>query len=225
MNIKIVYPAIISMLLFSACSAPYSEAPIATNFKTTNQLKLQSLYHWKVISANMVKVLISKIPNKSIYIYPNNTNQFNNIFSDFLREELLNNGIKVKRYDTLTSTYLKYNVKIVKLNKDISSFRNMVGVPTALAAGVWFINKFASKTISGVPTMVFGAAAATEATLWFNSKEASGNLPKYEVSITIDVYNKNEYLSTINRVYYVSDLDYNLYSYHRPPVLFKVKGE
>jgi hypothetical protein len=45
--------ALLFLPLFAGCATPYSEAPLATNFPTSKQQKLQAAAHWNVIAGDV----------------------------------------------------------------------------------------------------------------------------------------------------------------------------
>lgn len=50
-----VISAIVGSLVLTGCAAPYTETPLATNFPTSKQPKLQAAAHWNVIANDVAK--------------------------------------------------------------------------------------------------------------------------------------------------------------------------
>lgn len=53
--------ALCASLFLTACTTPYSEAPVATNFPSSKQHKLQAGAHWNVIANDAASTLVSSI--------------------------------------------------------------------------------------------------------------------------------------------------------------------
>jgi hypothetical protein len=53
--------ALLQAWLLTACATPYSEAPTATNFPSSKQLKLQAGSHWNAIADNAAGTLINSL--------------------------------------------------------------------------------------------------------------------------------------------------------------------
>lgn len=44
-------------IFLAGCTAPFTEAPVATNFEASEQRKLQSAQHWQVIAEDRKSVV------------------------------------------------------------------------------------------------------------------------------------------------------------------------
>ena len=121
--------ALLSSLIIS-CAAPYSETPISTNFKTTEQNKLQAGHHWQVIANDMAKSISKKVStSKSVYINVNEEkSQFNRAFRTLLISSLVNQGVKVMKYSDLASVNIDIDVQVVEFSKDREKTNKNIGL-------------------------------------------------------------------------------------------------
>jgi len=210
---------IISLLSFNACSYKYTESPLATNFETSKQKKLQAASHWKIISEDLAKSVVEKIGLKnSIYISkPNNDLKFEKSMHKLLITSLVNKGMNVSIKRTSKDILVNLDVEAIKFTKDRGTLDKSAGVLTLLAAGLWSMNGIYESGSGGNlgPAAAAGGtvlAVGTDVYKWYNSEYASGPIPQNEIIITISAQKNNHYLANYNNIYYVTDDDENLYS-------------
>ena len=212
----------VGLLLLTGCSYKYkySKAPYPVKHMATQQYELQAAYHWKLIAEDYAKTL-DKIKGK-IYLIPstNNNSEFNENFLNLLKSELIKNG-KLVLKDTADAVKIKLKINVVKFNSD----RNTKAFPyklSLLAAGLWIA--------SPIKSPIVGAAVATEGIVVgenvYNSKynEFYSNVPKHEIIINAYAYKDNNYLTAIDKIYYVADKDADLYE-NDDSVIINIKGE
>ncbi len=196
----------------TGCVTPYSETPVATNFQTTSQHKLQAAAHWGVISndlTNKIKTNMASAVNKdqAIYVSSTTTSPFNHAVVGEIIASLVTDGYNVvkKPKDAIS---LEVETQVLEFSPNRYRAQR-VGVASALATGVWALAEVgASVTAAGVATgVIFGAEAATYA----NAENASGSTPKTEIIINVSASNENRFLAVTRGTYYVSDTDKGLY--------------
>lgn len=102
--------ALCASLLLSACTTPYSEAPVATNFPTSKQHKLQAGAHWDAIARDAAATLVTslRLGKGCIAAYPDcsqltlrppkEPTEFARGFHTLLTTALVNQGVQVTPY-------------------------------------------------------------------------------------------------------------------------------
>lgn len=201
-------------MMIAGCAAPYSEAPLATNFPTSKQQKLQAASHWEVISADIAARLTAALPealSEPLYVEATQSTPFNRAVKDQLITTLVNSGhTVVKALDGAVK--VEVDTQIVAFSSNRSQYK-YIGVPTALAGGAWAMKAVRSDTTAT-------AAAATGATAllvgsdiyaWFKSESASGATPQTEIIVNVSVSDADRYLARSTTAYYVTDTDRALY--------------
>jgi len=214
------YLFIVGTLLFAGCSAPYREAPIATNFKTTTQHKLGSLYHWKIITKDIINQVSTKLQYKKIYLNLPVKTTFEKTFNNLLRNNLINKGFKIVFNKKDADITIDYDLDVVKFNNRDLRNRDNIGKYTligSLTSGVILLTKHSVVTDAAAGIAAAGGVAI-DAYNYFNSDKTK--TPLYEISITLNIKNKYQYVGSINRIYYVADEDFSLYK----NTVFKIKG-
>ena len=200
----------LALLILTGCNYKYeySKVPYPIKHQATEQYELQSAYHWKVMAEDFANELDKKIYGK-IYLEPqtNNNSEFSKNFINLLRSELIKRDKLVVK-DTKGTIKIKLNIDVVKFNSD----RDKKSFPyklTLLTAGLW--------VASAVNSPVVGAALATQGVMVgeyvYNKKynKFYSSVPKYEIVVNAYAYRDNDYLTAVDRIYYVTDKDANLY--------------
>ena len=212
----------IGMILFLVgCSAPYRESPVAVNFKTQDQQKLQALSHWKIIADDLSSQLhLAK--NKNIFIKISSDTEFNKMFGTFFRSSLIKKGYKVVLDPNKADYIIEYNSNLVEFkDRYIPKNRDLVGSLVLLSSGVAVLRDatIASGTVVGV--------GALEALNIYASKRAYNGASIYELGIDINVLDpkKRTFVNEINGIYYIVDNQKCLYKKCEEGVTFYLKGE
>jgi len=225
---KIILSSIIaiSLLLFSACSYKYTEAPLATNFKKSNQKKIQSASHWKVISKDLAKSVVEKVGlNQSVYISKTKNNmKFEKSMHKLFISALVNQGMKVSINKTSKDILINIDIETIKFTKNRAMLARNGGVLTLLTAGVWSLNGIYEASGGSAAAAAGGTitAVGVDAYNWYNSEYASGPTPQHEIIITVSAEKGNQYITNYNNIYYIADEDKKLYS--NTSTTLKIKG-
>lgn len=175
----------------AGCATPYSEAPIATNFSTIKQNKLQAGAHWKVIADDLAKTVTGKAGNaQSVYLNPPPKTAFNQAFYSLLLTSLVNQGVTVAKQPAAADVTVDIETQMVKFGANRQQY-NFVGAPTALAAGAWALHGvgpvWTANEILGATT---GLTVGFDALHWFRSEFASGATPQSEIFVTVTASDK-----------------------------------
>lgn len=224
MHMRIV-TLVASTMLLAGCVAPYTEAPVATNFKTENQKKLQSASHWQLIAEDTSAQLIRALPStqQGLYVVQNaEQSPFQKAFNQQLISSLIAAGYPVMKHSNDRST-LTVDVKAdpVRFTKNPKR-APLVGEATTLAGGLWVLRNIYRDTSPGAAMM--GAAVSYDIYNYLNSQYASGPTPKTELVVTASISDNNRYYANSTNVYYTTDSDWHNYASLLPATNFELKG-
>lgn len=200
------------MLIMAGCITPYGETPIAKNFPTNSQEKLQAASHWGIISNDLSKKIQAGMAgkvekNQPLYVSAKDNSTFNQVVVAELISSLVADG-----YTVATKNINALNVEVDTEVLEFSAARmqaKKIGVPTAIATGIWALTEIGTSfTAAGVLT---GAIVGGEAYQYINSDKAFGATPKTEIIINLSVLDTNRYIAVSRGTYYVADSDKALY--------------
>lgn len=217
----VIPPAIAFAAVLAGCATQFSEAPLATNFPTSKQPKLQAASHWNVIAGDVAKQLALTLKAKpgvpALYVNQSgNKTDFDRVFSNQLISALMTEGFTV-----LKSPAGAVSVEVATQAVQFSANRpqyNYAGAPTVLAGGVWALHQASA---AGIAT---AAVVGADAYMWFRSEFATGATPQTEIVITASVSDSTQYLARTTSVYYVADSDASLYRAPAPLKTLNVVG-
>jgi len=199
---KIAFLSCFSALFFISCSAPYREAPRAVNYKASEQHKLQAMAHWNIIAKNIAESLTKKI-NYPVYLKTAHETKFEKILLRMLRDKLINQGIVVKT-NKKDVKILTIDASAVKFSPNRDKWNDLQGSLVALGSGV-----FVASEATGPGFAAVGIVGG-EGLYAYSSKYSK--TPQYEIDVNIVVTDKNKFLASVNKIYYINDSDIHLYS-------------
>ena len=114
--------ALCASLFLTACTTPYSEAPVATNFPSSKQHKLQAGAHWNVIANDAASTLVSSIRlgkgciaaypdcNRLVLRPPKEPTAFAQGFHTLLATALVNQGVQLAPPDAAAAMMMPASV-------------------------------------------------------------------------------------------------------------------
>lgn len=215
--------ALAGALLVAGCAVPYSPAPVATNFPSTQQAKLQAAAHWGVIARHMVKELgptLKVNARRAFYVAPMQGSTFSKAAATHLVTALVNEGYAVVKNPEPGVLKLELDTQVVAFSAKRPQYK-FAGERTALVAGAWVLTGI-DHTIEWLAS----AAIATEdAYSWFRSQFATGATPRTEIVVTLSVADEQRYYARTTSVYYTVDEDRALYdAAFQPSKTFAVRG-
>lgn len=212
-------------LLAGGCTTPYSDTPVATNFATSEQQKLQAAAHWNMIAADIARQLSSLTTQKSsLHIRESaQPSPFERAIVNQLKTSLLADGHQIVKSPE-GALRVDLDIQTVAFSSDRPQ-HYAVGSATALGAGVWALHDIVANNSNGAATAGMLVLAAGDALTWFRSKFASGATPKTEIIVNASVSNAREFIARTTSVYYVADRDRGLYAESLPTKTFQLKGE
>ena len=226
---------LMSSALLAGCAVmdiphtPYTPAPVAHNFPTTNQFKLQAAGHWGAIAEHIEQRLdqdMKKGPQRPFYIADPKpqASPFERSLNLQLVSALVRDGHVVSRTPA-GSLKVEIDVQALTFSPDRQQFR-YPGQPTAIAAGVLFLTAF--EPVAGALT----ALAASDAYKYQHAKFADGSTPQTELVVTVSISDQYRYYARNSSAYYVADSDRTLYGIPpEPPIearfmkMYQVKGD
>ena len=214
-----VISAIVGSLVLAGCAAPYTETPLATNFPTSKQPKLQAAAHWNVIANDVAQQISSNIKEKRPLFVNQSTvkTAFDRAFSNQLISALVAQGFPVLK-SPVGALNVDIDTQAVRFSANRPQYKH-TGVATAFTAGVWALHS--ARATPGA--VLFAAVAGADAYSWFQSEFATGETPQTEIIITTSVGDAKQYLARSTSIYYVSDSDARIYEY-TPPIQIQTKN-
>lgn len=206
--------------IYSGTQARYpdrNEVPIATNFETSPQLKLQAAGHWKRVAydaadglakslrAGGATTLFLRRSCETTECAPRACETtFNRIFHNEFLTALVDRGYQVSAVPTPNAAVVEIDVQAVSFSANRPQYR-YAGEPVEIGPGVWALRDTSSLIDSQGAT-----ALRTEnlATNWYRTEFAGGATPRNEVVITVSALSSaRSYLARNTKVYYTSDAD------------------
>jgi hypothetical protein len=207
----------------AACTTPYSEVPVAVNFPTTKQEKLQSAHHWQVVAQAIAARLTTALQQEQecraqpmicstvAVATSDRPSPFEKGLAAALTTELVQKGWKVR-------TELPAEI-VVRLDIQAHRFQNRPadGKFTSLAAlgvGLWVVSD--DENIGIWRNISPGAAVLTGLTAydiwrWQMSEFAKGPTPEVELIVSAAATREGIYLARTTDVFFVADSDVTLY--------------
>lgn len=208
-------PVALAAALLGGCATQYSEAPLAGNFATSKQNKLQASQHWLLIAddvAKQIKASSEKV-EAPIYVTPpaQNSSQFTQIFYEQIITSLVNQGATVRRVHDRTVQVVEIDTQLLHFSTDRSQNRRFTSV-TALAAGIAALHgvNWSASTQGAVGGL--GLAAGYDWLSWVDQEYAKGPTPAYELVVTTSLTRNAQYLARRTDAYYIGNDDATLYN-------------
>ena len=223
----------LAVLLLSACAGraviytdtpqmlpTNNEVPVATNFQTSMQRKLQAGEHWNLIARDSAKAINesmlrggSCIPKSTecrpVFVRtPEYLTEFSRAFYNQLKTALVENGVAVARRNQPGALEMEIDVHPIKFTSNRPQYR-YAGVASELGQGVWALRDVAD--MDPTDSSLSPSPPLANSEMWFRSQFASGQTPKTEIVVTLSLADARTYLARSTNVYYVADSDAQLY--------------
>ena len=208
--------ALLCLPLCAGCATPYSEAPLAQNFPTSKQPKLQAAAHWNVIAEDVAKQISTRLKDKRP-LFVNQSlvkTDFDKAFTNDLISALVADGFTVLK-SPAGALSVDVDTQVVRFSPKRPQY-NHVGAATALMTGVWALRNVGFDTVGEVLGAGVAVTAGADAYTWFHSEFATGETPQMEIIVTTSVSDASQYLARSTNIYYVTDTDSRMYL-HVPP--------
>lgn len=196
-------------LMLAGCAMQYTPVPVATNFPSTQQAKLQAAAHWGVIARHMANELgptLRSAPKRALVVLPLQSSTFSQGVTTHLVTALVSDGFIVLRQPEPGALKIELDTQVVAFSAERPQYR-YTGLPTTLASGAWVLT-----SIQHSPEWLATAAVyGYDAYRWFTAQFAPGATPKTEVIATLSVSDEQRYYARTTSVYYTNDADRALY--------------
>lgn len=212
---------------------PYGEAPVAVNFQTSYQFKLQALQHWRSAADFAAEDLHKRLQSAGICSTGSTCDQelfvkkpclgpncdasscstaFTRTFHDLLESALSKRGFQLSARASENNLTIGIDSQAIQFSSDRPQLR-AAGELVKLGEGVWALRDVASPlNIAARPNNIIAGRLVEPNSVivpnWFKSNYASGDTPSHELLVNVSVINsKNTVLSKVSTVYYVADTD------------------
>lgn len=210
----------VTLMLTGCALYPYTEAPIATNFHTTTQLKVQAGQHWQFIANDMADNLIASLLKGSTCVAPSGNcpalyvsqtmpqSAFGRAFHSQLISRLVNKGMKVAS-EAPGAVTITVEAQTVKFSPDRLQYKG-AGNLTMLTTGLWAAHDISVNHSAG-GAVVLGGAVLGDVANWYDSEYPKGRTPQLELILTTSASRAGQFLARTTNVYYLADSDATLY--------------
>lgn len=224
-----------ALSLLAGC-APFqhTEAPLASNFATTKQMKLQAGHHWQTIADDMADSIAAALSKGTTCVTPAGncsvvfvspatpTSQFSQAFQTGFVTRLVNKGMNVA-----TTAPAEINVGIdIQAVRFSADRRQYLGAArfTQISLGLWGLREMYYEGSHAMP--ILAGSILADIYEWNMSEFAKGPTPQMEVIVTASATKGTQIVARATNVYYIADTDALLYTPPpKPPVAIRVVGE
>ena len=197
-----------------------NEVPVAANFRTSMQPKLQAAEHWRRVAADSASAMSKSVPKGGVLHLRRGCETtgcapracdttFNRVFHNEFLTALVGLGYRVSPDPVAAATVVDIDVQSVAFARNRPQYR-YAGEAVEIGPGTWAIRDHA--------TLVDKAGAAalrteTPDANWYRAEFAAGPTPRNELVITVSAMSAEKtYLARNTRVYYTADADVGLYA-------------
>lgn len=217
--------AVLAVLAMAGCAAPYSEAPLATNFPATQQEKLQAAAHWNAISTDMAEEVMTALPSPltgNLYVETGQASPFTQVLKEQLTTAMVRSGYPVAKHPE-GALKVELSTQVVAFS-EARKQNKWIGWPTALVTGAWAVRTLSTEATAKTTAAatVTAGAIGLDVYNWFKAQSASGPTPQTEIVVNVSVSDESRYLARSTHIYYVTDSDRALYDAAATKVFYVV---
>ena len=217
---KYTLAALVAASLAGCAPFPYSETPVATNFETTRQEKLQAAQHWQVVAEHLATQLVADLSKGTSCVpaaapcavvkveQPPVMSAFARAFHAQLISSLVNKGVVVSADSRAGDVVVSIDAQTVRFSPDRQQYLG-VGRFTLLTTGVWALDDIYQH--HSVGAAVLAGSIAADVVEWNLSQFAKGPTPRIELILTASATSGGKYLARKTSAYYIADSDAALY--------------
>lgn len=201
--------ALCGAIMTAGCAVPYSPAPVATNFPSTQQAKLQAAAHWGVIARHMAGQLAPSLKvnaKRPLYVSSQQSSAFAQGVGAHLVTALVNEGYIVVKVPDANTLRIELDTQVVAFSAKRPQYK-FAGERSLLVTGAWVLTEI-DHTVEWLAT---AAIFAKDAHSWFHSQFATGDTPKTEIIVNLSLADDARYYARTSSVYYTTDSDRALY--------------
>jgi len=208
---------------------PHTETPLATNFPTSKQPKLQAVHHWDVIAGDLAKTLADTLAKGSVCVAPAGgcpslfveptqpRTAFGQAFHNQFVSHLVQRGLNVVTSGPADIT-VSLDTQAVRFSPDRKQHMGVMRF-TQIAVGLW--------ALYDIPSHVDVVAGAVMADVyeWNLAEFAKGPTPQVELVVTVSATRGGQFLARKTNAYYIADTDAALYTPLPPLHPIRVVGD
>jgi hypothetical protein len=201
--------ALAGALATAGCAVPYSPAPVATNFPSTQQAKLQAAAHWGVIARHMAGQLAPSLKvnaRRPLYVSSQQSSAFAQGVSSQLVTALVHDGYVVVKVPDANTLRIELDTQVLAFSADRPQYK-FAGERSALVASAWVLTGIDHS----VEWLISAAIGGQDAYAWFRSQFATGATPRTEIIVNLSLADDSRYYARSTAVYYTTDSDRALY--------------
>ena len=215
--------ALAGAMLAAGCAMPYSPAPVATNFPSTQQAKLQAAAHWGVIARHMAGQIAPSLKvnaRRPLYVSSQQSTAFAQGVTAHLVTALVHDGYVVVKVPDANTLRIELDTQVVAFSPKRPQYK-FAGERSALVASMWVLTGI-DHTVEWLVTAAIGGQ---DAYAWFRSQFATGATPKTEIVVNLSLADEQRYYARSTSVYYTLDTDRALYdAASQPTKTFAVRN-
>jgi len=202
---------LLTSILLTGCSSHFSEAPVAGNFLTKKQMKLQSASHWQIVAQDLAeKVRHDYQGNTPVYLEPSaDDHPFSRAFHEYLTTALVQQGFTVLKEPADQFYLMTTHLQVVR-------FQPQRGQPSgfwhSLASGLWAVDKAKAKL-----DQQYNEAEnrfpqpPVYSPLYYVDEFNHRHTPSHELIITLSLGNVEQHALRRSETYFIADQDLPLY--------------
>ena len=208
--------------------AAFMEAPVASNFQTSLQPKLQAAEHWRRAANDSADALATALRNgaaciaktgcKTLYVKRSCETSgcsptacettFSRVFFNEFLTALVHQGYQVAAQPVADAITLEIDAQALSFATNRPQFR-YAGKAVELGDGVWALKEVVQVADrNGNPLQPESGGALN----WLRTNFASGATPRNELVLSVSALSPDKtYLARSTSIYYTADVDASLY--------------
>lgn len=211
---KKLLPIAMAVAVLAGCSTTHSEAPLASNFATSKQTKLQAANHWLLIAkdvADQIRIGTEKVGAPVFVTPPQQNSKFTQAFYTQIITSLVNQGVTVRKYNDGTAQVVDIDTQLLRFSPNRHQNKRFISA-TAISGGIMAVHGL---DIPVRTDAVLGSLAVTGAydwLRWIDQEYASGATPRYELIVTTSLVKNSQFIARRTDAYYIADSDWIMYN-------------
>ena len=192
-----------------------NEVPVAVNYQTMTQLKLQSAEHWRRAAVDSAEALVKAARGAPGRIFVRRSCEaggcaprpcdttFNRVFFNEFVTALVNRGYQAAAAEAAGIPTIEIDIQAVAFAPNRPQYR-YAGHAVALGPGIWALRDVASLV---EPDGVVVTRTEGFDTNWYRSEFAAGPTPQNELVVTVSALSQGAITARHTTVYYIADRD------------------
>ncbi len=211
---KKLLPVAMAVAVLAGCSTTHSEAPLASNFATSKQTKLQAANHWLLIAkdvADQIRIGTEKVGAPVFVTPPQHNSKFTQAFYTQIITSLVNQGVTVRKYNDGTAQVIDIDTQLLKFSPNRHQNKRFIST-SAISAGVMAIHGLDFPVKTDAVLAGLAVTGAYDWLRWIDQEYASGATPQYELIVTTSLVKNSQFIARRTDAYYIADSDWTMYN-------------